>query len=183
MMSENLNQIEFAKWPKTPRTNNNNVVITEKMDGTNACIVIRGGEIVAIQSRNRFIKPGDDNMGFAHWVSQNAEALVELGDGYHFGEWCGPGIQKNPHMLEQKEFYLFNVFRPAETLPDIVKQVRVLYQGPFTDEVLNTTMSELWQHASEQQYVPEGVIVYSHATKSRSKMTFANSQGKWKNNG
>lgn len=32
--------IEFEAWPKTPRLSNGGVTITEKIDGTNACVII-----------------------------------------------------------------------------------------------------------------------------------------------
>ena len=176
-----LNQIEFKAWPKIPRSQGNAVTVTEKMDGTNACVIIRSGVVVGAQSRNRLIKPGDDNMGFALFVSENHEALTALGDGYHYGEWVGPGIQKNPHMLTEKAFYLFNTFRPPETLPDCVKQVKVLYQGERTEGLEDRLMEELWHRAMIEGYSPEGLICYDHATRTYVKYTFANQQGKWRN--
>ena len=63
----------FRKWPKIPRTNPFRATITEKIDGTNSCIMIEEAitgsisslQIVGIQSRNRLITPDDDNFGFA----------------------------------------------------------------------------------------------------------------------
>ena len=60
--------VEFKAWPKIGRYNPFNVTITEKMDGTNACIIIEDGFIVGVQSRKRLITPDDDNFGFAQWV-------------------------------------------------------------------------------------------------------------------
>jgi len=171
--------VEFKPWPKIPRDKGNTVTITEKIDGTNACVIVRDGEVVGMQSRNRLIKPGDDNMGFAFWVHENRDALATLGDGYHYGEWAGPGIQKNPHMLEEKAFFLFNTFRPVETLPEGVKQVPVLYRGPYSKDVLQQCMLDLWESAAAAGYIPEGVIVYYHDTRTFMKDTFANRGGKW----
>lgn len=172
--------VEFRTWPKIPRNKGGTVTITEKIDGTNACVIVRDDELVGIQSRTRLIQPGDDNMGFAFWAVQNAESLVELGEGYHYGEWAGPGIQKNPHMLTEKTFFLFNTFRPQETLPDCVKQVPVLYQGAGSSEVTNQVMADLWASASAAGYIPEGVIIYNHDTRTYMKDTFLNRHGKWK---
>ncbi len=171
--------VEFKGWPKIPRNKGNNVTITEKIDGTNACVIVRDGEVVGFQSRNRLIKPGDDNMGFAFWGHENREALATLGDGYHYGEWAGPGIQKNPHMLEEKTFFLFNTFRPAESLPECVKQVPVLYQGPFSPHATQQAMLYLWTEAKEQGYQPEGVIIYFHDSRTYMKDTYLNRGGKW----
>lgn len=171
--------VEFRGWGKTPRLKGNMITITEKIDGTNACVIVRDGEVVGFQSRNRLIKPGDDNMGFAFWGFENCEELASLGDGYHYGEWAGPGIQKNPHMLDEKTFFLFNTFRPQESLPPCVKQVPVLYQGPYTAAALEATMYELWVSAAQKKYIPEGIIIYFHDTRSYMKDTFANRNGKW----
>ena len=91
-----MSDLEFKKWEKIPRENPFTVTISEKIDGTNACIVIIDGAIAEVQSRKRFITPGDDNYGFALWVEENKDDLASLGDGYHYGEWAGEGIQKNP---------------------------------------------------------------------------------------
>ncbi len=175
--------VEFKAWPKIPRAKGNQITITEKIDGTNACVIVRDGEVVGCQSRNRLIKPGDDNMGFAFWVYENAEALAQLGDGYHYGEWAGPGIQKNPHMLDEKTFFLFNTFRPQESLPECVKQVDVLYQGPYSPGVIEDTMQGLWKSATDKEYIPEGIIIYFHDSRSHMKDTFANRGGKWQSEG
>lgn len=80
----------FRAWPKTPRLFRD-MVITEKIDGTNAAVIVADGKLYA-QSRKRIITPDDDNFGFASWVAEHPE-LVELGEGYHYGEWWGKGIQ------------------------------------------------------------------------------------------
>lgn len=172
--------IEFKAWPKIPRDKGNIITITEKMDGTNACVIVRDGKVVGVQSRSRLIKVGDDNFGFAFWVAENADELATLGDGYHYGEWVGPGIQKNPHMLTEKTFFLFNTFRPADSLPACVKQVRVLYNGPDSKNIREAKMGDLWGMAAAAGYIPEGIIIYSHDTRTYTKDTYANRGGKWK---
>lgn len=123
---------EFTAWPKTPRLFRD-IIITEKIDGTNAAIHIEAlpwaphsraevdadsGEVllddtyfhVTAQSRNRLIYPGKgtDNQGFATWVCANASELVTtLGPGLHFGEWWGAGIQRG-YGLQSRRFSLFN---------------------------------------------------------------------------
>lgn len=130
--------ITFEAWPKTPRLSNGGVTITEKIDGTNACVVImpvagvaawglsaedRGGVqwaytgegkpkyLVGAQSRKRLIFPDADNAGFARWVFDHTEELAELlGPGRHFGEWWGQGIQRG-YDMDRKVFSLFNTHR------------------------------------------------------------------------
>lgn len=104
---------QFRGWGSTPRWHKG-LTITEKIDGTNACIVIYNGEVKA-QSRKRMITPDDDNAGFARWVYDNAGALMDtLGFGYHYGEWFGEGIQKNPLGIEGKRFALFHATKYTE---------------------------------------------------------------------
>jgi hypothetical protein len=103
----------FKTWGSTTRENKNKT-ITEKIDGTNACIVAQDGKVTA-QSRKRIITPDDDNYGFARWVYENAGALLDtLGYGYHYGEWYGEGIQKNPLGIEGKRFALFHPTKYTE---------------------------------------------------------------------
>lgn len=93
----------FEGFGKISRTNKASAcVITEKIDGSNAQIVIEDNEIVAVGSRKRWIQPGkeSDNFGFASWVERNYDELLGLGEGTHFGEWYGAGIQKNPYGLD-----------------------------------------------------------------------------------
>jgi hypothetical protein len=152
--------LEFVKWPSIPRLSKERMLITEKLDGTNACIVIEladsmddSGEWITpacsvtlgsdlyylwAQSRSRFITPEDDNFGFAKWVHKNAEALINtLGVGKHFGEWWGSGIQRG-YGLSEKRFSLFNAPRWSETISYLfphkdvpeLRTVPILYQGP-----------------------------------------------------
>lgn len=128
--------IEFEDFGKTPRLNRaGSMTISEKIDGSNAAVVIEPVEhpadtaeslggfrlvagpgydyVVGAQSRNRLIFPGKsrDNAGFAGWVDFNAEALVDLlGPGRHFGEWWGQGVQRG-YGLDHKVFSLFNTRR------------------------------------------------------------------------
>lgn len=101
--------IEFKEFPKIARLNRE-VIVTEKLDGTNAAVVIDEDGNIAAQSRSRLITPADDNYGFARWVAGNSTELLKLGHGHHFGEWWGQGIQRN-YGLTEKRFSLFNVHR------------------------------------------------------------------------
>jgi hypothetical protein len=117
----------FQKFPSLTRFSHG-WSITEKIDGTNAQIIIDGcyaedeqyreraiaevnGLFVFAGSRTKLITPKDDNHGFAKYVEGNAEMLVTtLGEGRHYGEWWGSGIQRN-YGLKEKRFSLFNTFR------------------------------------------------------------------------
>ncbi len=108
--------IPFEPWPKIPRLYRE-IVITEKIDGTNAGIFIPlwdegsvSGPVYA-SSRKRWITPEKDNFGFARWAEENKETLIaDLGPGMHYGEWWGQGIQRT-YDWGEKRFSLFNVRR------------------------------------------------------------------------
>ena len=126
----------FKEFPKIPRLRRN-ITVTEKIDGTNACVRVvpvddlrdadhgpvavvgSGGDLLAIyaQSRTRLITPEDDNFGFAAWVHENAEKLaVILGPGDHYGEWWGSKIQRTygrtgANGRADRTFSLFNAGR------------------------------------------------------------------------
>lgn len=139
--------IEFRTFNKLARLNRE-IVITEKIDGTNAQVLIatktefdagidrhlaevtgmvpyetaRNDKFVLLAgSRNRWITPQQDNYGFARWCRDNSEELLKLGTGRHFGEWWGNGVQRG-YGLKEKRFSLFNVGRwsPCSTGPGIV---------------------------------------------------------------
>ena len=135
------NSVTFTPFPKIGRMKRG-CVITEKIDGTNAAVRIAplpiasdapytsvvGDYAVFAQSRSRFITPDDDNYGFARWVAENASSLVELGEGIHFGEWWGAGIQRR-YGLTEKRFSLFNVGRwKNAVLPACCSLVPILYE-------------------------------------------------------
>lgn len=174
--------VEFKAWPKIYRKNAS-VVITEKIDGTNACIIIKDGMIAGCQSRKRLITPDDDNYGFASWVAENNDELLKLGDGYHYGEWAGLGIQKNPHRLEEKRFFLFNTARWGEhnpSTPVVCDVVPVLYEGEAYPGVEDEVMTNLRSESMEKGYIAEGIVVFNKSTQVMTKYTFNNPDGKWK---
>ena len=168
---------EFQPWPKIARLNRD-ITVTEKIDGTNAAVLIGDG-FVAAQSRKRLITPDDDNFGFARWVAENAGALTDaLGPGRHFGEWWGSGIQRGYGLTEgEKRFSLFNTARYGDTdlagVPGL-GVVPVLYQGPFSQAEIDRALHHLdvyGSRASEGFHDPEGVIVFHTAAQQMFKVT------------
>ena len=175
-------QIEFEAWPKIARLNRN-IVVTEKIDGTNAAVIITEDGQVGAQSRTRLITLDNDNYGFARWTFNNRDILRDvLGPGRHFGEWWGAGIQRRYGLGGQgaKRFSLFNTARwsgEATSEFDRVEGlgvVPVLYQGPFDQAAINDTLTdlaELGSVAAPGFMDPEGVVVYVAAARSMFKVT------------
>ena len=153
--------IEFVEFPKMARLSRE-VVITEKIDGTNAVVYIgEGGEVLA-GSRTQWITPEKDNAGFAKWVEGNKQDLLSLGPGRHWGEWWGPGIQRG-YNLKEKRFSLFNVSRWEKERPACCHVVPVLYRGVFLTEVVDDLLQLLRQNGSKASpgfMRPEGVVVF-----------------------
>ncbi len=99
----------FEGFPKMPRLMRE-VVVTEKIDGTNACVAISEDGSFQVGSRRRWITPEKDNHGFAAWAHAHRDELMQLGPGRHFGEWWGRQIQRG-YGLDERRFSLFNVAR------------------------------------------------------------------------
>ena len=53
-------------------------------------------------SRTRWITAEDDNCGFARWGMEHREELLRLGEGRHFGEWWGAGIQRKYGVADKR---------------------------------------------------------------------------------
>ena len=176
-----MSNFEFEPWPKIARLNRD-ITISEKIDGTNAAVIIAEDGLVAAQSRSRIITPDADNFGFARWVYEHAaELLAHLGPGRHFGEWWGSGIQRKYGMTgRDKRFSLFNTARYAGLEVDFgddgtwLGTVPVLYQGPFDQAEIDRALLHLkiyGSRASEGFMDPEGIIVFHSAAQQMFKVT------------
>lgn len=189
---------EFVGFGKIARLYRD-IVITEKLDGTNAqvyvecvpssdldslpsgamtvdipgvpdyCMVLRAG------SRNRWLVPGvGDNFGFAQWVSDNREELALLGEGRHFGEWWGKGVQRG-YGLDERRFSLFNSRRWSGIRPGCCDVVPVLASSDkFDTNIIERVMDDLREHGSYAApgYMrPEGIIIYHAASNTYFKST------------
>lgn len=167
-------EITFEAFPKIGRLKRT-VVITEKIDGTNAQIIVTEDGQIGAASRTRLITPEDDNFGFAAWVAANKDGLLRLGPGRHFGEWWGAGIQRR-YDLTEKRFSLFNVSRwsNSELRPACCHAVPVLYHGIFNTAAVDETIEGLrcsGSHASPGFMKPEGAVVWVPATSTLFKVT------------
>lgn len=156
--------MEFKGFPKIARLNRE-IIITEKIDGTNAQIFIDENNNILTGSRTRWITTKEDNYGFAAWVEVNKEDLLKLGPGAHFGEWYGKGIQHG-YSMKEKRFALFNTHRCTGTRPICCDVVPILYQGLFSETSIKNAVERLRTHGSALVpgfMRPEGIIVYHTA--------------------
>lgn len=166
---------EFIPFPKIGRLYRD-IVITEKIDGTNASVHIGEDGSFRAASRTRWITPEGDNHGFARWAYQHRDELMQLGPGAHFGEWWGTGIQRG-YYLSEKRFSLFNTHRWSDDAvrPACCHVVPVLYRGPFDGNAIQLTVSDLRANGSVAAPGfpnPEGVVVFHTANSTLFKYTF-----------
>ncbi len=209
---------EFTPFPKISRLFRP-VVITEKIDGTNAAVVVSPAppynhddeEVVGpgiiintnghkmdgfqslyvyAQSRKQVISPEKDNFGFATWVREHARELaVGLGEGVHFGEWWGSGIQRR-YGLDHKRFSLFNTARWPSPIanggynddgtrrPDCCHTVPVLAElETFDTAAIKAQLLKLdsfGSYAAPGFMDPEGVVAFHKAGNLLFKVTIKN---------
>lgn len=168
--------MEFKPFPKMARLSRE-VIITEKIDGTNAQVYITEDGDVYAGSRTRWITPEDDNFGFARWVHEHKQELLNLGPGSHFGEWWGAGIQRK-YGLGEKRFSLFNTSRwDSPGRPSCCLVVPELYRGPFETDAVERCLQYLKENGSEAApgfMDPEGIVVYHTAAGIGFKKTIRN---------
>ena len=177
-----MTQPEFKEFPKIARLSRE-IVITEKLDGTNAQIYITEDGQMFAGSRTRWITPQEDNYGFARWAEANKEELLKLGAGQHFGEWWGNGIQRN-YSQTKKHFSLFNTQRWSEptTRPACCEVVPVLYQGILDECGVMKALKQLTEKGSVAApgfMKPEGIVIYHTAAKLYFKKTL-DKDDEWK---
>lgn len=189
---------EFREFPKIARLSRE-IIVTEKIDGTNGCIFIGEDGEFLVGSRTRWITPEYDNHGFARWALDHMEALIMgLGPGRHFGEWWGAGIQRGYGLPKgEKRFSLFNTIRWCEhdqepqqikagdpkiekyqqKLPKCCHLVPVLYRGDFITVAIKLALADLERRGSLAApgfMKPEGVVVYHTAGNVMFKKTLGN---------
>lgn len=174
---------EFKEFPKMARLRRE-CLISEKIDGTNACLCLTEDGQFLTGSRTRWITPTDDNHGFSKWAHTHKDELLTLGPGTHFGEWWGSGIQKSYGLKNgEKRWSLFNAARWCpndreprriitadpriekyqQRVPACCHVVPILFQGIFDSERVQESLDYLQEHgslASPGFMRPEGVVCY-----------------------
>ena len=206
----------FERFPSLTRFSHG-WTITEKLDGTNAAInivlddesslgdvTIHADSLIArvdgfgvfAQNRSKLITPGKstDNNGFARFVQDNAEEIVaKLGEGRHFGEWVGKGINKRHYNLPNKQFALFNVNRwEGADLPENITTVPSIVRNAYLDDPGSAALEALHglrlmgSHFGPRKSDgsgydnPEGVVMYHAPSNTAFKKTFDYDElGKW----
>ena len=179
---------------KIPRLNRD-MIITEKIDGTNAQIwidlyvppVTVDMELfqadldgttyyMLFGSRTRWLTAKNDNYNFCKWGIEHKDELVKLGVGRHFGEWWGSGINRGYGLpKDDKRFSLFNTSRwNTENVPNCVSVVPELCKWTFDTSKINETLHNLAETGSIAApgfMNPEGIVVFHSAAQNLFKVT------------
>ena len=180
--------MEFKSFTKIPRFSRE-MIVTEKIDGTNGIIAIGENGEFQVGSRNKWLTDEmgniqSDNAGFAQWAIKNRDSLMALGVGFHYGEWWGSGCQRGYGLKHgEKRWSLFNVARwcladqepqriPTadpriekyqERLPACCHLVPVLFRGLFDTARVEEALEELRNNGSKAApgfMKPEGVVCF-----------------------
>lgn len=198
-----MDEGKFPKFPKIPRWDSE-VVLTEKIDGENGLVAIKGsndfwpngrtwpprtcmlsnGTEVAAGSRKRWLNPESDHFGFAQWVWDNADELSTMGPGLHYGEWYGKGIQRS-YNLPERRFMLFNVAKWAddELRPKCCEVATVIARCQASDlnDMLLMAVETMIGHGSAHvpgYNRPEGIVLYHTNGHNLYKVVFDGDSGK-----
>jgi len=174
---------DFVAFHKIARFSRE-VIVTEKIDGTNAQIFIGEDGTFLTGSRTRWITPENDNAGFAKWANEHREELLTLGAGRHFGEWWGSRIQRGYGLLNgEKRFSLFNVTRWEKNCPSCCSVVPILWRGDFGDINVENIMEDLRMKGSKASpgfMKPEGIVIFhTHGNVGFKKTFEKDATGKW----
>jgi hypothetical protein len=174
----------YDKMEKIHRYNRE-VIVTEKIDGTNASVFIDELGEPHAGSKTRWISVKDDNYGFARWVEEHKRELRGLGPGLHRGEWWGNGIQRTYNMKRGKRFFsLFNTSRWNNgNVPSCCRVVPVLWKGFMRDFDQDRILEELVLYGSAVApgfMRPEGIVVFHTQANTFFKITLEHDgTGKW----
>lgn len=174
------------------------VIVTEKIDGTNGQIYIieeplvdpvpgegvihlSGGHML-VGSRTHWLKHEADNYGFWHWAYDHADELMKLGPGRHYGEWWGSKINRGYGLPSgQRNFSLFNTSKWSDDLarPVCCRVVPVLWAGPWDSLNVVDILVDMRYRGSRAQpgfMNPEGVVVFHTAAGVAFKKTIENDE-------
>ena len=180
----NCSEQDFKKFPKIARYWRD-CVITEKIDGTNGVIYIDDLGNFKVGSKSRWLSaPGDkpnDNHGFAAWAYANEHELLKLGQGYHYGEFWGNGIQRGYGLPKnERRFSLFNTVKWSDPVnrPSCCYVVPILFTGLHCDIAIYDCLDELRKNGSKAAPFmnPEGIVIHHSASNVLFKVTLENDE-------
>ncbi len=151
---------------------NENVLATEKLDGTDVSIVIFEGAIISVWNRTGRVPFINKGKKFIIDAIQNSyeRGYADLPDGQHFGEVIGPKIQGNPYKLNEPIWIPFNTYARKKLTykswgkyPKTYDAISEWFKdGLFSLYMANTTGDKTVQ--------PEGIVFHNVKTGEMAKL-------------
>jgi len=175
---------KWKKWSSIIQQKNERLIVTEKMDGTNVSIEIHGDNMIC-RSRSEIITgEGDlDHHGFLAWCYKNRKNILKLGDGIHYGEFCGPGIVKNRHGFPDPVLFLFKSpkmrdedFNIIIETSGLIAYVPIVYKGT-RDGYDPEALRKSYLPVSGDAYL-EGFVEYCIDSNHYAKRRFVDKKGR-----
>ncbi len=148
------------------------VICSEKINGTNVSIVIQGGQLIGIYNRKNKIEIGilETNRFLEGTRNARAKGWIKLDqDGQFFGELMGPGIQGNFLKLQQCLWFPFRYMREK-------CKWRSWGKYPKTFDVISEWFKEdlfslIYMHYfAVEKVMSEGVVFYQPSTGRMAKL-------------
>jgi hypothetical protein len=175
---------DFVGFKKITRLSRE-MIVSEKIDGTNGQIFIGEDGEFLVGKRSGWITPDNDNYGFAAWAYDNRNKLITgLGPGRHYGEWWGHGINRGYGLPKgDRRFSLFNVNRwySAINRPACCYVVPIINVSQFDMMTVRHCLDYLVTNgslAAPGYMKPEGVVVMHKPSGYLFKKTIEKDEGK-----
>ena len=150
-------------------------VATVKMDGTSATFVMVDGEL-HVCGRNHSILEGENLYWFVAKKRRIADVLSRHPELAIQGEVVGPGIQKNPVGLKEKDLFVFNVYDVREgrhhgdaelrtfCATNGLECVPLAMQGESFDETLESLLTKAEGRYAGTDNQREGIVIRPRET-------------------
>lgn len=152
--------------------NDETVLATEKLDGTNVSVIIEDGQVKAIYNRTErlpFFNKGKQHIILGVMESYGRGYLDLLEDGQHFGELIGVKLQGNPYQIEG------HLWVPFETYAR--EHLRYTSWGKYPktfdaiSEWFEKDLFSLFMRRTKKVVVPpEGIVFVQPATGKMAKL-------------
>lgn len=178
---EKYQHIERIGSVETDGINNGTCFIFPKIDGTNASVWIKDGEIQA-GSRNRHLSLDNDNAGFLQWALSQQNILLFLQahkDLRLYGEWLVRHTLRTYNDSAWNKFYVFDVvdnsgnYLPYDTYSKLLSEYEIEYIPPIC-KIINPSYERILGLLDKNTYLikdgqgtGEGIVVKNYEYKNK----------------
>jgi len=154
--------------------NENEVLATEKLDGTDVSILIEEGTIIGIWNRtNRIPIFGNKRFIIEGLLEAKERGYCELPDGQHFGELIGPKVNGNPYKLDKHIWIPFNTFVRKHLSYNSWHKYPKTFENIsnwFSNTIAEGGIFSLYMRMKGIEQKPEGIVFHNLKTGQMSKL-------------